>query len=150
MARFRKMCCSHRSYYSDDGLSYIRPQRQLFQIFTQSIDAIDVASVTLSRLNSINAIDVKRVECRMSNVQFQMSNVNKVKVMSERTSGVPPVIFSLRLVTRPLFSKTLHTSLCKTFALQNLSLAKYVHPVLLGCVQQRKNLQVSLTIRVNM
>ena len=32
----------------------------LFQIFTQSLDAIDVTSVTLSRLNSINAIDVTR------------------------------------------------------------------------------------------
>ena len=31
-----------------------------FQIFTQSIDAIDVTSVTPSRLNSINAIDVTR------------------------------------------------------------------------------------------
>ena len=31
---------------------YIYP-RQLFQIFTQSIDAIDVTSVTPSRLNSI-------------------------------------------------------------------------------------------------
>ena len=38
---------------------YIRP---LFQIFTQSLDAIDITSVTLSlsRLNSINAIDVTR------------------------------------------------------------------------------------------
>ena len=36
---------------------YIRP---LFQIFTQSIDAIDVTTVTLSRLNSIYAIDVTR------------------------------------------------------------------------------------------
>ena len=35
-------------------------QRPLFQIFTQSLDAIDVTSVTLSRLNSINAIDVTR------------------------------------------------------------------------------------------
>ena len=35
-------------------------QRQLSQIFTQSIDAIDVTRVTLSRLNSINAIDVTR------------------------------------------------------------------------------------------
>ena len=47
---------------------YISRQRQLFQIFTQSIDAIDVTSVTLSRLNSINAIDVTRcklmlIEC---------------------------------------------------------------------------------------
>ena len=39
---------------------YISAQRQLFQIFTQSIDAIDVKSVTLSCLNSINAIDVTR------------------------------------------------------------------------------------------
>ena len=29
----------------------------------------------------------------MSNVKNQMSNVNKVKLLSERTSGVPPVIF---------------------------------------------------------
>ena len=48
---------SDRSSCSDDGLLYIRP---LFQIFTQSIDAIGVTSVTLSRLNSINAIDVTR------------------------------------------------------------------------------------------
>ena len=56
----------------------------LFQIFTQSIDAIDVTSVTLSCLNSINAIEVTRcwlmlIECRMfqySNVpMFQCSNV---------------------------------------------------------------------------
>ena len=39
---------------------YISAQRQLFQIFTQTIDAIDVTSVTLSRLNSINADDVTR------------------------------------------------------------------------------------------
>ena len=50
---------SDRSSYSDDVLLYIR--RPFFQIFTQSIDAIDVASVTLSRLNSINAIYVTRV-----------------------------------------------------------------------------------------
>ena len=48
---------SDRSSYSDDGLGHIHP---LFQIFTQSLDAIDVTSVTLSRLNSINAIDVTR------------------------------------------------------------------------------------------
>ena len=38
---------------------YIYP-RPLFQIFTQSIDAIDVTIVTLSRLNSTNEIDVTR------------------------------------------------------------------------------------------
>ena len=41
--------------------------RPLFQTFTQSIDAIDVTSVTLSRLNSINAIDVTR--CWMKLIQ---------------------------------------------------------------------------------
>ena len=29
----------------------------------------------------------------MSKVKYKMSNVNKVKLLSERTSGVPPVIF---------------------------------------------------------
>ena len=52
---------SDRSSCSDDGLVYIQwRQRPLFEIFTQSLDAIDVTSVTLSRLNSINAIDVTR------------------------------------------------------------------------------------------
>ena len=37
---------------------YISSRQPLFEIFTQSIDAIDVKSVTLSRSNSINAIDV--------------------------------------------------------------------------------------------
>ena len=32
----------------------------IFQMFTQSLDAIDVTSVTLSRLNSINAVVVTR------------------------------------------------------------------------------------------
>ena len=52
---------SDRSSCSDDGLLYIYPQQQqLFQIFTQSVDAVGVTSVTLSRLNSINVIDVTR------------------------------------------------------------------------------------------
>ena len=53
---------SDRSSYSDDGPLYIRQWQwqQLFQILTQSLDAIDATSVTLSRLNSINAIDVTR------------------------------------------------------------------------------------------
>ena len=37
---------------------YYISARQLVQIFTQSIDSIDVTTVTLSPLNSINAIDV--------------------------------------------------------------------------------------------
>ena len=42
-----KFISSDRSYYSDDGLSYIY-QTHFFQIFTQSLDAIDFTSVTLS------------------------------------------------------------------------------------------------------
>ena len=38
---------SDQSSCTDDGLLYIRAA-QLFQIFTQSLDAIDVTSVTLS------------------------------------------------------------------------------------------------------
>ena len=86
---WKKICqenifSSDRSPYSDGGLLYIYPQQQpLFQILTQSTDAIDVTSVTLSRLNSINAIDVTRckfmlIEC--SNVpMFQWSNVHMFK-----------------------------------------------------------------------
>ena len=33
----------------------------------------------------------------MSNFENQISNVNKVKLLSERTSGVPPVIFDLEV-----------------------------------------------------
>ena len=47
---------SDRSSYSDVVLLDV----QLFQIFTQSVDANSVTSVTLSCLNSINAIDVAR------------------------------------------------------------------------------------------
>ena len=50
---------SYRSSYSDDGLIIIR---LLFLIFTQSIDAIDVTRVTLSRLNGLDVIDVTRVK----------------------------------------------------------------------------------------
>ena len=49
---------SDRSSYSDNGLLYIYPwQQPVFQIFTQSINAIDVTSVTLSRLK------VKQYQC---------------------------------------------------------------------------------------
>ena len=53
---------SDRSSDSDDVLLYkdIYIRSPLFQIFAQSIDANDVTSVTLSHLNSINAIDVTR------------------------------------------------------------------------------------------
>ena len=54
-----EVASSDRSSCSDDGLLYIYPWL-LFLIFTQSLDAIDVTSVTRSRLNSINAIDVAR------------------------------------------------------------------------------------------
>ena len=55
----------------------------LFQIFTQSLDAIYVTSVTLSRLNSINAIDVtkktqKNREILTNMITCTMSFVNMV------------------------------------------------------------------------
>ena len=86
-----KIISSDRSSCSDDGLVYISGswQRPLFQIFTQSIDAIDVTSVTQSCLNSINAIYVTRywlmlIECRKFNCSnvpmFQCSNVHCSKV----------------------------------------------------------------------
>ena len=51
---------SDRSSYSETVLLYNCGSWPLFQIFTQPIDAIVVTSVTLSRLNSINAFDVTR------------------------------------------------------------------------------------------
>ena len=39
------------------------------------------------------------VTYHMSNVENQILNVNKVKLLSERTSGVPPVIFSFTVDT---------------------------------------------------
>ena len=89
-------------------LLYIR--RPLFQIFTQLINAIEVARIILRPLNDINVIGVTRyllmlIGCRMSHAEFRMSNVecqisigkcqilnvNKVKLLSKSISGVPPV-----------------------------------------------------------
>ena len=86
-------CVESSSFLAPTGafivtMCYYVSIRPLSQIFTRSIDAIDVTSVTLSCFNSINAIDVTRerrmfigplVECQMS-------------FLLERTSGVPPVI----------------------------------------------------------
>ena len=44
---------SDRSSCSDDGLLDIHGSNPLFQIFTQSFDAIDVTSVSQSRFNSV-------------------------------------------------------------------------------------------------
>ena len=66
-------------FVSSDRSSYSDVVLQHFFRFSQSIDATDVTSVTLSHLNSINAIDVTRcwlmlIEC--SNVQmFKCTNV---------------------------------------------------------------------------
>ena len=43
-------------------------------------------------------------------VECKMVNVNKVKLLSERTSGVPPVIFSFRSEPWP------NEGICKAFA----------------------------------
>ena len=37
--------------------------------------------------------NIQMFKCQVSNVKYQMSIVNKVKLLSERTSGVPPIIF---------------------------------------------------------
>ena len=42
LCHWEKIVSSDRSSCTDDGLLYIRAARQLFQIFTQSLDAIDV------------------------------------------------------------------------------------------------------------
>ena len=56
----------------------------------------------------------------MSNVKYQMSNVNKVKLLSELTSGIPPVIFdqkdtSLLGADGELSSEILTLSFCLNF-----------------------------------
>ena len=76
---------SDRSSCTDDGLLYIRSSTHFFR-FGAFMPFYTVTSVTLSRFNSINAIEVKicwlNVECsnvqifKCSNVQiFQCSNV---------------------------------------------------------------------------
>ena len=76
---FQCFVSSDKSFYSDDVLN-IYPSRQLFHIFTQSIDSIDVTSVTLSCLNGINAIDVTKCCVQMFNCSnvpmFQCFNVS--------------------------------------------------------------------------
>ena len=69
---------------------YIQPLNPIVQIFTQSIDAIDVTSVTQSRLTIGRLVNWSIGW--MSNVKCQKSNV-KVKLLLGRTSEVPPVIF---------------------------------------------------------
>ena len=39
------------------------------------------------------------VQNQMSDVKYQMPNVNKVKLLSERTFGAPPVIFIVFVVS---------------------------------------------------
>ena len=63
-------------------------------VTNESIDAIDVTRVILSRLNSFNAIDVTRVKCQMSNEKCQMSI--RFNLLSGIISRVSPVIFEER------------------------------------------------------
>ena len=78
---------SDKSSYSDDVLLYITA---LSQIFIQSIDAIDVTFVTLSRLNGINAIDVTRVECQShSSHFFSLSQERNLHHLSQIIAGFP-------------------------------------------------------------
>ena len=54
----------------------------------------------VTRVSSITLL----VKCQMSNVKNQMSNVKKVKLLSERTSGVPPVIFEFDFIVNKIIS----------------------------------------------
>ena len=47
----------------------------------------------LSKFKLSNCQIFKLSNVHMSSVKCQMSNINKVKLLSERTSGVAPVIF---------------------------------------------------------
>ena len=50
---------------------------------------------------------MSNVKYQMSNFKYQMSNANKVELLSERTSGVPPVIFGFiihGMVIIPVFA----------------------------------------------
>ena len=49
-----------------------------------------------SNVQIVKCSNVQMFKC--SNVKYQMSNVKKVKLLLERTSGVPPVIFFLNNV----------------------------------------------------
>ena len=40
--------------------------------------------------------NIQMFKCQMSNVKYQMSSVTKIQLLSECTSGVPPVIFFSR------------------------------------------------------
>ena len=44
-------------------------------------------------------------------VEFQMLNVNKVKLLSERTSGVPPVIFVTNIIIIAITNISEHSNL---------------------------------------
>ena len=49
-------------------------------------------SVPMFQCSNVQIFKCSNVKFQMSIVKYQMSNVNKVKFLSERTSGVPPVI----------------------------------------------------------
>ena len=52
------------------------------------------------------------VKNQMSKIKCQMTNVNKIKLLSERTSGAPPVIFSFGNSIE-IFVNMIHNSLMK-------------------------------------
>ena len=92
---------SDRSSYSDDGFLYVYIRNPLFLIFTQSIEAIDVTSVTLSRSNSIHwsmlhwsigpLVQWLNVKFQMSNDICQMSDVkNQMSIRLNFCWSAPP------------------------------------------------------------
>ena len=59
----------------------------------QMFNCSNVQRIKGSKVQKFKFSNVQMFKCQMSNIKYQMSNVNKVKLLSERTSGVPPVIF---------------------------------------------------------
>ena len=49
--------------------------------------------IQIFKYSNVQMFKCSNVKCQMSKVKSQISNVNKVRILSELTSEVPPVIF---------------------------------------------------------
>ena len=58
------------------------------------MDMFKCSNVQMFKCSNVQMFKLSNVQMfKCSNVKYQMSNVNKIKLLSVRTSGVPPVIF---------------------------------------------------------
>ena len=104
--------CSDRSSYSDDMLVYIQLGKATFWDFEHSCLSMKFflfigSQEFIQSLHHVHWSISPLVYCSIVplvhwsidplvhwlNVKYQMPNVNKVNLLLERTSGVPPVIF---------------------------------------------------------